>query len=66
MATLTIKYNPRNAEITKLLNAVTSMKGIEILPHEEILTASEMIDVEKSRKSGILYDMDTLKKKLNS
>ena len=66
MATLTIKYNTRNVGIVKLLDAISSMKGIEVLTPEEMLTKAEMKAIEKSRKSGILYDIDKLKEKLNS
>ena len=59
MATLTIKYNAKNQYLTKMLEAITQMQGVEVL-EEETLTAAEMKRIEKSRKSGILYDIDKL------
>jgi len=44
-------------------DAITQMQGVEVL-EEEILTPKEMKQVEKSRKSGILFDTDRLKEKL--
>jgi hypothetical protein len=65
MATLTIKYNTKDIVLPKLPDAITFMKGVET-DVEEILSETEMKAIEKSRKSGILYDMDKLKEKLKS
>ena len=65
MATLTIKYNTKNQYLTKMLEAISQMQGVEVL-EEDILTPAEIKRVEKSRKSGILYDIDKLKDKLKS
>ena len=59
MATLTIKYNAKNQYLTKMLEAISQMQGVEVL-EEDILTPAEIKRVEKSRKSGILYDIDKL------
>ena len=47
MATLTLKYNPRNVAVTKMLNAVTRMKGVERIYPEDELTLKEMKLAEK-------------------
>ena len=65
MDTLTIRYDKRNVGIAKLVEALTHMKGISVLSDDE-LTPEEMKQVEKSRKSGILYDIDKLQAKLKS
>ena len=65
METFAIKYNPRNIAVSKILDAITHMKGVEVLD-KEVLTPEEMKEIEKSRKSGILYDIDKLQAKLNS
>ena len=64
MATLTLKYNPRNRRISNLLDAVSQMKGIEVVYPDDELSPEEMKDVEMSLKSGILYDIDKLQAKL--
>jgi len=61
MATLTLKYNPRNVAVTKMLNAVTSMKGVERMYPEDELSPEEMIEVEKSLNSGF-STMEELRK----
>jgi len=65
MATVTIKYDTGSIVFMKLLEAVSHIKGVEILD-KEILTSEEMEDIEKSRRSGILYDIDKLQAKLSS
>jgi len=41
MAALTLKYNRRNMLITKFLDVLTHMKGVEVL-EKEILIPEEM------------------------
>ena len=65
MATVTIKYDTESVVFTKILEAVSHIKGVEILD-KEILSPEEMEEIEMSRKSGILYDIDKLQAKLNS
>jgi len=65
MATVTINYDPKSIIFTKILDAISHINGVEILD-EEVLSLEEMIEIEKSRKSGILYDIDKLQKKLKS
>ena len=65
METLAIRYNPRNLAITKFLDALIHMSGVEVL-EEEVLTASEMKRVKASRKSKRYTDVEHLKKILDS
>ena len=60
METFAIKYNPRNIVLTKMLDAITHMKGVEKIYPEDELTPEEMIQVEKSLNSG-LSTMDELR-----
>ena len=64
METFAIKYNPSNIVLTKLLDAITHMKGVEKIYPENELSIEEMKDIEKSLNSGILYDIDKLQAKL--
>ena len=66
MATLTLKYNPRNVAVTKMLNAVTRMKGVERIYTDDELSPEEIIEVEKSLNSGYLFDIDKLQDKLRN
>jgi len=52
MTTLTIKYNERNLAVTKMLDAVMCMKGVERIYTDDELSPEEMKDVEKSLNSG--------------
>ena len=65
METVTIKYDSRNVIFNKWLDAISYIKGVEIL-EKEVLTPEEMEELEASRKSGILYDIDKLQAKLIS
>jgi len=65
MATLAIKYNPKNLVITKFLDALIHMSGVEVL-EEEMLTPSEMRRVRASRKSKRYTDIEHLKEILDS
>ena len=65
MATVTIKYDTESVVFTKILEAVSHIKGVEILD-KEVIAPEEMEEIEMSRKSGILYDIDKLQAKLNS
>ena len=60
METFAIKYNPRNVVVTKMLEAVMLMKGVEKIYPENELSSEEMIQVEKSLNSGF-STMDELK-----
>jgi hypothetical protein len=52
MATLTIKYNTRDVAVTKMLDAITYMKGVERIYSDDELSPKEIKDVEKSLNSG--------------
>jgi hypothetical protein len=63
MATVTIKYDSSSVIFTKMLDAISHIQGVEILD-KEVLTLEEMQEIEQSRRSGILYDIDKLQAKL--
>jgi hypothetical protein len=65
METVTIKYDSNSIVFTKMLDAISHMQGVEILD-KEVLTPEEMQEIEQSRNSGILYDIDKLQAKLVS
>ena len=65
MEPLTIKYNRRNIAVTKMLEAVMNMKGVERVYPENELSPEEMKDVEKSLNSG-LSTMEELRKYIKS
>ena len=52
MATFAIKYNPRNIVVTKMLDAVIHMKGVEKIYPDDELSPEEIMQVEKSLNSG--------------
>jgi hypothetical protein len=52
MATIAIKYNTRNIAVTKILDAVKHMKGVEIIFPDNELSPKEIKEVEKSLNSG--------------
>ena len=52
MATLTLKYNAKNVAVTKMLDAVMCMKGVERIYSDDELSPEEMKEVEKSLNSG--------------
>jgi len=66
METLTIKYNRRNIAVTKMLEAVMNMKGVERVYPENELSPEEMKDVEKSLNSGICEDITSLREYIKS
>ena len=66
MATLTIKYNARNLAVTKMLDAVMQMKGVERVYPDNELSPEEMKEVEKSLNSGICKDTASLRKYIKS
>jgi hypothetical protein len=60
MATFAIKYNPKNIAVTKILDAVMHLKGVEKIYPEDELSPEEMAQVEKSLNSGF-STMDELR-----
>ena len=52
MATIAIKYNPRNVVVTKMLDAIMHIKGVEKIPLDNELSQEELMRVEKSLNSG--------------
>ena len=61
MATVTLKYNARNIAVTKMLDAITHMKGIKKIYPEDELSMEEMKEVEASLNSGF-STMEELRK----
>ena len=61
MQTFAIKYNPRNIAVTKLLEAIVHMNGVEKIYPDDELSPEEMKLVEKSLQSGF-STMDDLRK----
>ena len=53
METVTIKYNPRNIAVTKMLDAIVLMKGVKKIYPEDELSPEEVKQVEKSLNSGL-------------
>jgi len=60
METFAMKYNPQNVVITKLIEALSHMKGVEVLTKDEEFSLEELIEIEKARKSGICKDVTQL------
>jgi hypothetical protein len=52
MATIAIKYNPRNIVVTKMLEAIMHINGVEQISIDDELSKEEMLRVKKSLKSG--------------
>jgi len=65
MCTVLVTYNPKNRAANNLMYALSKTRGVKI-DDEAILTDDEIIAIEESRRSGILYDIDKLKEKLRS
>jgi len=65
MCTVLVTYNPSNKAASNLMYALSKTRGVKI-DDEAILTDDEIIRIEESRRSGILYDVDKLKEKLRS
>ena len=61
METFAIRYNPRNIALTKMLDAVIHMKGVEKIHLDDELSPEEMKQVEKSLNSGF-STMEELRK----
>ncbi|MCL2511362.1 MAG: hypothetical protein FWF09_04865 [Bacteroidales bacterium] len=65
MCTVLVTYNPKNRAAHNLMYALSKTRGVKI-DDEAVLTDDEIIRIEESRRSGILYDIDKLKEKLRS
>jgi len=65
MCTVLVTYNPSNRAANNLMYALSRTRGVKI-DEEAILTDDEIIRIEESKRSGILYDVDKLKEKLRS
>jgi hypothetical protein len=60
METFAIRYNPRNVVITKLIDAISHVRGVERIYPDDELSLEEMVQVEKSLNSGF-STMDELR-----
>ena len=60
METFAIRYNPRNVVITKLIDAISHIRGVERIYPDDELSLEEMVQVEKSLNSGF-STMDELR-----
>jgi hypothetical protein len=65
MCTVLVSYSPSNKVASSLMYALSKTRGVKI-EEDAIFTDEEMMRIEESRKSGILYDIDKLKEKLRS
>ena len=66
METFAIRYNPRNMVITKLLEALSYMKEVEVLQPNDEFTFEDLIEIEQARKSGMCKDITKLEELLMS
>ena len=60
METFAMRYNPKNMVITKFLEALSGMRGVEVLPFDDEFTLEDLKEIEKARKSGICKDITKL------
>ena len=66
METFAIRYNPQNVVVTKLIEALSHMKGVEVLQPDDEFTFEDLMEIEKARKSGICKDITKLEELLMS
>jgi hypothetical protein len=66
METFAIRYNPKNMVITKFLEALSSMKEVEVLQFDDEFTREELKEIEKARESEICKDITKLEELLMS
>ena len=60
METFAIRYNSKNVVITKLLEALSHIRGVEVLQLDDEFTLKDLKEIEKARKSGICKDITKL------
>jgi hypothetical protein len=66
METFAVRYNPQNTVITKLIETLSHMKGVEVLHPDDEFTLEDLVEIEKARKSGICKDITQLEELLLS
>jgi len=66
METFAIRYNPENVVITKLVEALSYIKGVEVLSPDDEFTPDELREIEIARKSGVCRDITQLENLLLS
>jgi len=60
METFAIRYNPKNAVITKLIEALKLLNDVEVLYPDEEFSYEDLVEIEAARKSGICKDISQL------
>ena len=60
METFAIRYNPQNVVITKLIEALKLLNGVEVLHADEEFSIEDLVEIEEARKSGICKDITQL------
>jgi len=66
METFAIRYNPENIVITKLVEALSYMKDVEVLAPDDEFTPDDLREIEIARKSGVCKDITQLENLLIS
>ena len=66
METFAIKYNPENIVISKLIEALSYMKDVEVLSPDDEFTPDDLREIEIARKSGVCKDITQLENLLIS
>ena len=66
METFAIRYNPRNIVITKLVEALSHMKEVQVLQTDDEFTFNDLKEIEEARNSGTCKDITKLEKLLMS
>jgi len=66
METFAIRYNPRNMVISKLVEALSYMKEVQVLQYDNEFTLNDLKEIEEARNSGTCKDITQLEKLLMS
>ena len=66
METFSIRYNPSNILVTKMLEALMHIKGVERVYPDDELSPEELQQAELSLNSEICTDITKLEKLLES
>jgi hypothetical protein len=66
METFAIRYNPKNVVITKLVDAISHVRGVEVLQPDDEFTFDDLREIEEARQSGICKDITKLENLLMS
>ena len=66
METFAIRYNPRNVVITKLIDAISHIRGVERIYPDDEFTFNDLKEIEEARQSGVCTDITQLENLLMS